>query len=92
MKVLLSVVIAIVVIIATAVNLAPVKAHSCYKDGYADGRDYPFSPYRFFQCGDVYSRGFIAGCLSGGTPKYACISAEASYPHPRSPKELAEIR
>jgi hypothetical protein len=60
-----------------------VNANSCYKDGYKAGRDEPFSPYRFSQCGDVYTRGFIAGCLSvKGNTEDACNTAEASYPHP----------
>ena len=55
----------------------PIYAENCYKDGYNDGLNHPFSQDKLTQCGDPYERGFMAGCLSvKGNDEHICNSAE----------------
>jgi hypothetical protein len=53
------------------------NTNDCYKQGFQDGKDHPFSQAKFKRCGSSYQDGFMAGCLSvAGNTKRACDNAQ----------------
>jgi hypothetical protein len=52
---------------------------NCYEKGFRDGEEHPLNQNTYDDCGDLYYRGFIEGCISvEGNTMEACELATDS--------------
>ena len=61
------------------VNGSSESGINCYEKGFRDGEEHPFNQNTYDDCGDLYYRGFIEGCISvEGNTMEACELATDS--------------